>query len=127
MDRRIQLALPVVMLAFAAQALNAQASQAPEPAQNAQPAPAVQPAPAAQPVVQPAGPTIATAAVGVRNTKAEPPKTPPRFADTNQNKAMMIVGAAALITGAIIGDTAGTIFMVGGGVIGLIGLYHYLE
>ena len=40
---------------------------------------------------------------------------------------MMIVGGAALIVGAIIGGTPGTIVMVGGGVVGLIGLYNYLE
>jgi hypothetical protein len=40
---------------------------------------------------------------------------------------MMVVGVAALIAGAIIGETPGTIIMVGGAVIGLIGLYHYLQ
>jgi hypothetical protein len=44
-----------------------------------------------------------------------------------QARAMMVVGAAALITGAIIGGDAGTIIMVGGAVIGLIGLYDYLQ
>ena len=40
---------------------------------------------------------------------------------------MMVVGVAALIAGAIIGDTPGTIIMVGGAVIGLVGLYSYLQ
>ncbi|MGH7619678.1 MAG: hypothetical protein ACREPM_20890 [Gemmatimonadaceae bacterium] len=44
-----------------------------------------------------------------------------------QARAMMIVGVAALIAGAIIGDTPGTIIMVGGTVVGLIGLYEYLQ
>ena len=44
-----------------------------------------------------------------------------------QARAMMVVGAAALITGAVIGGDAGTIIMVGGAVIGLIGLYDYLQ
>lgn len=44
-----------------------------------------------------------------------------------QSRAMMIVGAAALITGAIIGGDPGTIVMVGGAVVGLIGLYNYLQ
>lgn len=39
---------------------------------------------------------------------------------------LMILGGAALITGAIIGDTPGTIIMVGGAVVGLYGLYVYL-
>ena len=42
-------------------------------------------------------------------------------------RAMMVVGAAALVTGAIIGGDPGTIVMVGGAVIGLIGLWEYLQ
>lgn len=48
-------------------------------------------------------------------------------ANLGQAQALMIVGAAALITGAIIGDDPGTIIMVGGAVIGLYGLYQYLQ
>jgi hypothetical protein len=44
-----------------------------------------------------------------------------------QARAMMIVGVAALITGAVIGGQAGTFIMVGGAVIGLVGLYDYLQ
>jgi hypothetical protein len=40
---------------------------------------------------------------------------------------LMILGGAALITGAIIGDTPGTIIMVGGAIVGLYGLYVYLD
>jgi hypothetical protein len=40
---------------------------------------------------------------------------------------MMIVGGAALIVGAVIGHTAGTLIMVGGAVVGLAGLYQYLQ
>jgi hypothetical protein len=39
----------------------------------------------------------------------------------------MIVGGAAFVAGAIIGDTAGTLFMVGGAAVGLYGLYQYLQ
>ena len=48
-------------------------------------------------------------------------------ANLGQARAMMVVGVAGLIAGAIIGDTPGTIIMVGGTVIGLIGLYEYLQ
>jgi hypothetical protein len=48
-------------------------------------------------------------------------------AGLGQSQAMMVVGVGALIAGAIIGDTPGTIIMVGGAVIGLIGLYQYLQ
>lgn len=42
-------------------------------------------------------------------------------------RALMVVGVAALVAGAVIGGTPGTIVMVGGAVIGLIGLYNYLQ
>ncbi len=48
-------------------------------------------------------------------------------ANLGQARAMMIVGAAALVTGAIIGGDPGTVIMVGGAVIGLYGLYQYLQ
>ena len=38
----------------------------------------------------------------------------------------MIVGGAALIVGAVIGDDAGTIVMIGGAAMGLYGLYRFL-
>jgi hypothetical protein len=67
---------------------------------------------------------------GVHARETALPNQPVRFGRvTNQNqaRAMMIVGVAALIAGAIIGDTPGTIIMVGGTVVGLIGLYEYLQ
>lgn len=48
-------------------------------------------------------------------------------AELGQSKAMMVVGLGGLIVGAIIGGTPGTIIMVGGAVVGLIGLYNYLQ
>ena len=39
---------------------------------------------------------------------------------------LMILGGAALITGLIIGDDAGTVIAVGGALVGLYGLYVYL-
>jgi len=44
-----------------------------------------------------------------------------------QPVALMIVGGAAIVIGAVIGGDAGTIFMIGGAVAGLIGLYQYLQ
>ena len=41
--------------------------------------------------------------------------------------ALMIVGGAAIVLGAIIEDDIGTLFMVGGAVALLIGLYQYLK
>lgn len=48
-------------------------------------------------------------------------------ANLGQSQALMIVGGAALIVGAIIGDDPGTIIMVGGAIVGLYGLYQYLQ
>ena len=67
---------------------------------------------------------------GVHARETARPTQTVRFARTapqSQSRAMMIVGVAALIAGAIIGDTPGTIIMVGGTVVGLIGLYEYLQ
>jgi hypothetical protein len=39
----------------------------------------------------------------------------------------MVVGGAAVVLGALIGDDVGTVFMIGGAVALLIGLYQYLQ
>ncbi len=41
--------------------------------------------------------------------------------------ALMVVGGALFVAGAIMGGDAGTVFMVGGAVIGAYGLYQYLR
>ena len=41
--------------------------------------------------------------------------------------AMMIVGGAAFVIGALIGSDVGTIFMLGGAIAFLIGLYEYIR
>lgn len=46
---------------------------------------------------------------------------------TSHNVALMIVGGAGLIVGSIVEGDAGTVIMIGGGVVGLIGLYRYLQ
>jgi hypothetical protein len=45
----------------------------------------------------------------------------------SENVAFMIVGGAALVVGSVIDGDAGTLMMVGGGVVGLIGLFRYLR
>jgi hypothetical protein len=42
-------------------------------------------------------------------------------------KVYMIVGGAAFLAGALIGDDAGTIIMIGGAGVGIYGLYLYLQ
>lgn len=80
----------------------------------------------------PAGPTIQAAAVGFRaNAKAvESSKStaaPLVARHQGQDVALMAVGVGAMIAGALIHGTAGTIILVGGAAMALFGLYHYLE
>ena len=82
-----------------------------------------------QPAAVGASMTGLRAGVHARETSRpdRPTIAAPQHANLGQARAMMVVGVAALIAGAIIGDTPGTIVMVGGAVIGLIGLYDYLQ
>lgn len=74
------------------------------------------------------GPTFAALTVGVRNVVPATTQAPARgSAGLGQNEALMIVGGAAILVGAIVGDTAGDFFMIGGAVVGLYGLYKYLQ
>ena len=84
---------------------------------------------AAQPAARGAPMTGLRAGVYVREASRpdQPNILAPEHANLGQARAMMVVGVAALIAGAIIGDTPGTIVMVGGAVIGLVGLYDYLQ
>jgi hypothetical protein len=76
----------------------------------------------------PRGPLMKDAAVGVRlDARNAPLAVPPKFQATGRNPAMMIVGGAALIVGAVVGGQAGTIVMIAGGIIGLVGLWNYLQ
>ncbi len=80
----------------------------------------------------PRGPTIQAAAVGFRvpevkvnaSTKVTAELARPR---AGQDVALMVVGVGAMIVGALVGDTAGTIIIIGGAGMALFGLYHYLE
>ena len=70
-------------------------------------------------------PTATSSAVGVKRAATAAPALP--MAPVERSPAMMIVGGVALIVGAVIGGTAGTIVMIGGGVLGLFGLWNYLQ
>ncbi len=77
-----------------------------------------------------AGPTIQSAAVGFRATtdkNTELKAAPLVRRNQGQDVAFMVVGVGAMIAGAIIGNTAGTIILIGGAAMALWGLYNYLE
>lgn len=79
-----------------------------------------------------AGPTVAASTAGIRSSTASASTTaPPAQQDRNlgagQNIALMVVGGAALVIGAVIGGTAGLLLAVGGAVVGLYGLYNFVQ
>ena len=78
------------------------------------------------------GPTLQSAAVGfhVSESKVDASTrvtSAPCCRHQGQDVAMMAVGVGAMVAGAIVGGTAGTIIIIAGAGVALFGLYHYLE
>jgi hypothetical protein len=79
------------------------------------------------------GPTIQAAAVGFRvgtakvDASTKVTAAPLVRRHQGQDVALMAVGVGAMIAGALIGETPGTIIIIGGAAMALFGLYHYLE
>jgi hypothetical protein len=124
-------ALAALLLCFAAVPAAAQQALAPHtpPADVASLAPAPSEGPAAD-SVRVAGPTVDAARVGVSEPRSQDLKittAAPRRAGYGQPVALMVVGGAALLTGLIIGGDAGTVIAVGGALVGLYGLYEFLQ
>jgi hypothetical protein len=74
------------------------------------------------------GPRLVNARVAV-HAESTPLGAPPVIQNRSSNRnavALMAVGGAALVIGAVIGDDAGTLVMLGGAVVGLYGLYLFL-
>jgi hypothetical protein len=102
-----------------------------------QPSPAAIPAAEQSPVAAPApeqqpvslAPFAANAAVGMhaKSSGMPGPIAPPRADTHSTGVTMMIIGGAALVAGALIGGSGGTVIAVGGVVVGAIGLYKYLQ
>jgi hypothetical protein len=79
-----------------------------------------------------AGPRLELTATAVRQHAQAVDSAAMNVAAARRNSmgrpvALMVVGGAAFLAGALIGGDAGTIFMIGGAVTALIGLYQYLE
>ena len=77
------------------------------------------------------GPARAATATAVRAqlpalSREEALRTAGAQGTLGRGEVLMIVGGAALLTGLIIGDDAGTLIAVGGAVVGLYGLYLWL-
>ncbi|MCG6989475.1 MAG: hypothetical protein LJF06_15030 [Gemmatimonadetes bacterium] len=124
----------LVFAAPAAAQTAASANTDPQPAASANIAP--QPAASAVQVTAPTpvlslAPTKESTALSLRITPVTVPAAAiaplPAEGAQSANVALMIVGGAALVVGSVVHGDTGTIIMVGGGVIGLIGLYRYLR
>jgi len=79
-----------------------------------------------------AGPTTAASTVGIRAPVAQRSNANGAAAadphlGAGQNIALMVVGGAALIIGAVIGDTAGVLLAIGGAIVFLYGLYNFVQ
>ena len=84
--------------------------------------------PSAAPAFAPAGPTADAAAVGVRQMASGEETAPQRRrGGSAPGVALMIVGGAAILVGLVIGSGAGAAIAVAGAVVGLYGLYQYLQ
>lgn len=78
-----------------------------------------------------AGPTMSRATVGVRHVDdaAAAAKAAPAAGrgGRSNGQVLMIVGGAAIITGIVVSGGAGYAISIAGAVIGLYGLYEYLQ
>ena len=107
MYARLRLVVFVLITLFIPAAGSAQQTNAPAPA---------------------TGPTIDAVVTGFRAPTVNADSTMMlQTRRERQSIALMIVGGAAVVLGALIGDDVGTIFMIGGAVAILIGLYKYLQ
>lgn len=77
------------------------------------------------------GPTVAAATLGVRAPSASKDANAKTTADAHmgagQNVALMVVGGAAIVIGAVIGGAGGILLAIAGAAIGLWGLYNFIQ
>ncbi len=113
-------ALVVIALVCGASPLRAQGGASVNPA----PATAARPAADAQ-----AGPRLDASVTAARRLAQPLDSTVvlQQRQNVGQPIALMVVGGAAIILGALIGDDVGAVFMIGGAIALLIGLYKYLN
>ena len=117
--RALRATLVAGLVLFAARPAHAQAL-----------APRTPPADVAAPKRPASGPTLEAASVAVRPVETKELKLNAAAAPRKgygQPVALMVVGGAALLTGLIIGNDAGTVIAIGGTAMGLYGLYEYLQ
>ena len=77
-----------------------------------------------------AGPTLENSAVAFRQlagADSSALEMQRRRQGMDRSVALMVVGGAAILVGAVIGDDPGALFVIGGAVALLYGLYQYLQ
>jgi len=76
-----------------------------------------------------AGPRLEQTAAGIRPASADAAEARMQARTNSQGKpiALIVVGGAAVVLGALIGDDIGTLLSIGGAVALLYGLYLYLR
>ena len=77
-----------------------------------------------------AGPRLDVTATAVRQitrSAASASAAVARQKNVGRPVALMIVGGAAVVLGLVMGEAIGTLFVVGGAVAVLVGLYQYLQ
>jgi len=79
-----------------------------------------------------AGPRVARAGIAMPVIERMPGVAPIQsggdaHVGAGSNVALMGVGIAGLVAGSMIGGNGGTMIAIGGGVVGLIGLYRFLR
>jgi hypothetical protein len=86
------------------------------------------PAPSEAAAVAPAVVGPVHVQVGIkRSASLDMPMISQQPSPTRRDVAWMVIGGATVIVGSIVGGDAGTIIMVVGGVVGLTGLWRYLQ
>ncbi len=77
------------------------------------------------------GPIANTRAVGLQRYRLVDSATAPEMMkqkrSQNGNVTLMVVGLATLLVGTVVDDDAGTVLVLTGAGIGLVGLYRYLN
>lgn len=76
-----------------------------------------------------AGPTVEATRLGVKQTSnaSRAPAAYDAHIGAGRNIALMVVGGAALIIGAVIGGAPGLLIGVAGAAVGLYGLYYFIQ
>lgn len=130
MSIRTRSTLMFSALMLAAGSLSAQQTAMDAPvASSVVVAPVATTAPATPATTELAGPRASSSRLGelVKTNAAEPVAPKKGEVGAGSNVALMAVGAAAVLIGLLIGGDSGTFIAIGGGVLGLYGLFRYMR